>query len=116
MTSRIVSIYTSTGDERDESERVQQRPLHIEKADAILDVIFATATGTANQGKIGSGDLLDLQIPFPPLAEQKRIVAKVDELMALCDELEVRLTTTATTRHQLLETTLREALNYYSGV
>jgi type I restriction enzyme, S subunit len=31
-----------------------------------------------------------LSIALPPLAEQKRIVAKVDELMALCDRLEVQ--------------------------
>jgi len=29
--------------------------------------------------------------PLPPLAEQKRIVAKIDELMALCDKLESQI-------------------------
>ncbi|RPJ07671.1 MAG: hypothetical protein EHM28_06345 [Spirochaetaceae bacterium] len=31
-------------------------------------------------------------LPLPPLAEQKRIVAKIDQLMALCDRLESRIT------------------------
>lgn len=37
---------------------------------------------------LNSSSLASLQIPIPPLAEQHRIVAKVDELMDLCDALE----------------------------
>ena len=32
-------------------------------------------------------------VALPPIGEQQRIVAKVDELMALCDQLEVGLIT-----------------------
>ena len=52
-----------------------------------------------------------LKIPLPPLAEQHRIVAKVDELMALCDQLETQLTTTEADSRRLLEAVLRDALN-----
>jgi type I restriction enzyme, S subunit len=40
--------------------------------------------------RLGTKDLESAGIPLPPLAEQKRIVAKVDELMALCDRLEAQ--------------------------
>ncbi len=40
--------------------------------------------------RLGTTDLESVAIPLPPLAEQKRIVAKVDELMALCDKLEAQ--------------------------
>ena len=49
-------------------------------------------------------------IPLPPLAEQPRIVAKVDELMALCDRLEASLTAADTIRWRLLDALLHEAL------
>jgi len=51
-----------------------------------------------------------LTFRLPPIAEQHRIVAKVDELMALCDQLEASLTDTATTRRRLLDAMLAEAL------
>ena len=70
------------------------------------------AKGTAMKN-IGSIDYLKhkLLFPLPPFAEQHRILAKVDELMMLCDELEARITNTSTTRRQLLEATLHEALS-----
>ncbi len=37
---------------------------------------------------MSSKALASIVVPLPRLAEQHRIVAKVDELMALCDQLE----------------------------
>lgn len=42
----------------------------------------------ASQVNISQAKLKAAPVPVPPLAEQHRIVAKVDELMALCDRLE----------------------------
>jgi type I restriction enzyme S subunit len=53
---------------------------------------------------------LSMHIALPPLAEQHRIVAKVDALMAVCDQLEASLTTAADTRRRLLDALLAEAL------
>jgi type I restriction enzyme S subunit len=52
----------------------------------------------------------NMPIPLPPLAEQHRIVAKVDELMALCDQLEQQLNQADQQRRRLLEALLAEAL------
>ena len=59
---------------------------------------------------LGLTRMIKITVPLPPLAEQHRIVARVDELMALCDRLETALTTVDTTRARLLEALLHEAL------
>lgn len=48
----------------------------------------------------------EVLLPLPPLAEQHRIVAKVDELMALCDRLEAEQTDAASAQATLVETLL----------
>lgn len=54
--------------------------------------------------------ILGLPMPLPPLAEQHRIVAKVDELMALCDRLEASLQRADKHRRRLLEALVYQAL------
>ncbi|MBU2166544.1 MAG: restriction endonuclease subunit S [Alphaproteobacteria bacterium] len=55
--------------------------------------------------------LSKLVFPLPPLTEQRRIVAKVDELMVVCDRLEATLTAAAATRSRLIETLINSALD-----
>ncbi|MDD2547825.1 MAG: restriction endonuclease subunit S, partial [Burkholderiaceae bacterium] len=47
-------------------------------------------TGTAGQKRLPTEYFATRALPLPPTAEQSRIVAKVDELMALCDKLEAQ--------------------------
>ena len=78
-------------------------------SDLMQSLIDAHATGMTAKG-IKAAKLKPLPIPIPPLAEQHRIVSKVDELMALCDRLEVSLAAASTTRRRLLDALLAEAL------
>lgn len=53
---------------------------------------LTNATGTSDSMKnISRGVILNVPMPLPPRKEQDRIVAKVDALMALCDNLESNL-------------------------
>lgn len=53
------------------------------------------------------------RLPFvlPPLAEQRRIVAKVDQLMALVDQLEAQLAESKAKAQKLLDAVIHELLN-----
>jgi type I restriction enzyme, S subunit len=78
-------------------------------SDVMQSLIDKHATGMTARG-IKAAKLKPLPIPIPPLDEQHRIVGKVDELMAICDELEASLTAGEKARSRLLDALLHEAL------
>jgi type I restriction enzyme, S subunit len=63
------------------------------------------------QANVNGTKLRNMLLPVPPLSEQHRIVARVEELMALCDRLESQLTTGQNEKGHLLESVLHEALS-----
>lgn len=60
------------------------------------------ATGMTAKG-IKAAKLKPIPLPVPPEAEQARIVAKVDELMTICDALKARITDAAETQKHLAD-------------
>jgi len=64
-------------------------------------VVWASSSGSATP-IINRSKWNDLLISLPPESEQHRIVAKVDELMALCDQLETQHSNAAEAHEQLV--------------
>jgi type I restriction enzyme S subunit len=77
----------------------------------IHDEVVRESERTAGQTGIRLPLLNSFVVGLPPLAEQHRIVAKVDKLMTLCDQLETQLTTTEADSRCLLEAVLCDALD-----
>ena len=71
--------------------------------------------GATHTNKLNLGDLHTVAFPLPPLAEQRRIVAKVDELMASCDRLEGGLGAVGGTRDLLLDALLHASLESHDA-
>jgi type I restriction enzyme, S subunit len=70
-----------------------------------------TLSAGGTQPNLNVQKIKELLVPIPPLTEQHRIVAKVDELMTICDKLEAQLTITEADNRRLLEAVLHEALS-----
>lgn len=66
------------------------------------DLIKRFDNGSA-QPNLAANSVKRYVIPIPPLAEQQRIVTKVDQLMTLVDQLESRITDSRVTGAKLLE-------------
>jgi type I restriction enzyme S subunit len=82
----------------------------ISNSDLVREEVEDKCATTVGNWGISAGKLKTCMFPLPPLAEQHRIVAKVDELMPLCDQLEKQLSQADQQRRQLLEALLAEAL------
>lgn len=61
--------------------------------------------------RLGTEDAIKSIHPLPPLPEQHRIVAKIDQLMARCDELEKLRAERERKRHAIHATALRQLLD-----
>jgi type I restriction enzyme, S subunit len=63
-----------------------------------------------SQGNLNLGLINKFIVSIPPLNEQHSIVAKVNQLMSLCDELETKLTQSVTNSEKLIEAAVRQLL------
>ena len=73
--------------------------------------MWSRMTGTSGtMPKISKNTVENIPIIVPSLDEQKIIVAKVDQLMALCDQLKTQLNNVQTTQHHLSDAVVENAL------
>ena len=64
-----------------------------------------------SQGNLNLGLIRQFVVSIPPLAEQHRIVAKVNQLMIYCDELEAKLTQSLSDKEKLIDTAVYQLLS-----
>ncbi len=76
--------------------------------DSIKVILEKYAPATA-QKNINLGILETLKIPLPPLAEQKEIVARVEQHLQTITQLETQIATRETTTKQLMQSILKDA-------
>jgi type I restriction enzyme S subunit len=67
-------------------------------------------TGQKQRRGLNMGLVAELSVPVPPIEVQHRIVAKVDELMALCDQLKASLATAQATQLNLADSLVDAAI------
>lgn len=75
--------------------------LDLFKSQVVRDYLGGNSVGTT-MTNLNHGILNKMPLMLPPLEEQRRIVAKIDQLMALCDNLEKQIDNTNSKQTNLL--------------
>jgi len=83
--------------------------LNSSKMRVVIEQYCETTVG--NWG-ISATDLKRIPVPVPPIEEQRRILARVDELLSLCSELQASVDDGIEGRQKLLESALNDALHH----
>ena len=89
----------------------QSNPKYLQYYLMLAEKWFKEESTGAVQSFVSLGKLRSFPFPVAPLKEQDSIVAKVDELMALCDQLEQQTEASLTAHQTLVETLLNTLLN-----
>ena len=55
-----------------------------------IEFTVNNATYRMKMPRVSAETMVNLLVPLPPLSEQKRIVAKVEDLLSLCDKLKLK--------------------------
>jgi type I restriction enzyme S subunit len=77
---------------------------------SIVPELMKTSGGSAINNLL-LGDLKNLLFPLPPLSEQQRIVAKVQQLMQMVSQLEQQVQQSQTQAQQMLQAVLKESFS-----
>ena len=98
-------------------KEVFSKYLHVAlSARVVRDQIEGPIRTTSGVKNINTKELSNLALPLPPLAEQHRIVTKVDQLMALVDELERQQDASRENASKLLDAIVQEMTNGGQGI
>ena len=111
-TSEPFSLFVSVGLLKFFNEYLISKYLHIVfHSPVLLKQYDEIKAGGSHTNKLNLGDIPKLLFPVAPLNEQHRIVAKVDELMKLCDQLEQQTEASIAAHQVLVETLLATLIN-----
>ena len=80
--------------------------LYVLRSKDIQQELRGTSSQTTNIANISLAGIRPIAFPLPPLAEQRRIVGKVDQLLGLCDELAARQAARREARERMVGATL----------